>query len=75
MFPRFATNFCQNKIVEFSSKFLLKFRQTGVEATKSLTKLQRFFHDHVCVEKGVTKWIARKNATKSSTESPLTYTS
>ena len=65
---RFATTFCTKKIVKISSNNSVKFRQTWVEVTKSLTKFQRNSHDHFFVAKGVAKWIATRIATKSSTK-------
>ena len=44
-------HFATKKIVEISSKTSLKFRQTWVEATKSLTKFQRNFHVHFLWQK------------------------
>ena len=44
-------NVLPQKNVEISSKTSLKFRQTWVEATKSLTKFQRNSHDHFLWQK------------------------
>ena len=46
-------DFATNSFVRISLGFRQNFFGTWVEATKSVTKFQRFFHDHFFVAKGL----------------------